>query len=293
MRKTIFNICLATIALLATTSCEEEYVYYEGPDYIMFSDTLYTLPIQNNEDYFDIPVSATQACDYDRTLAVEIIDAESNAIEGRHYTIESNTITIKAGERATNVRVKGIYDNIGIADSLGFTLRLISEEKTHWELYGIDANVVLKKACPFDINMFTGYCTVTSTYMYSYMNVTKRLITSEIDTTAENTIILKDFLYDGYDIKVKFTTDDPLNPLIEMEEQVVAHTAEVFYHILGDGNILMYQPSFYLSYYSPCEQFIYQYMTVYIADVGTLGTYINVLKWISDDEAAKLKREGY
>ena len=52
------------------------------------------------------------AADHDRTFAVEVIDRESNAVEGKHYKILSNTVTIKAGERSTNLEVQGIYDNL-------------------------------------------------------------------------------------------------------------------------------------------------------------------------------------
>ena len=298
MKKIIINI-FATFALLLTiVSCEEARTTYTGPNYIMFSDSLYVLPVQNNEEYFDIPVAATQACNYDRTLAVEVVDRQSNAIEGVHYTLESNTVTIKAGELVANVKVRGMYDNIEIADSLGFALRLVTEEDTQWELYGTDANVILHKACPFNIYDFEGYCTVTSTYLYNYTTVDKRLIRTEVHPTEENTIIMKDYFYDGYDVKIKFTTDDPLNPLIKMEEQIFGPTTEAFGTIYGDGKIRMFQPTYYASYYSSCEQFIYQYMTLYVLNkdnsvYGTVGTFINAVKWISDDEAEKLMREGY
>lgn len=84
----------------------------------MFSDTLYSYPVQDTDDYFDVPVSATQVCGYDRTFGVEVVDKNSNAIEGKHYELQSSTITIKAGERAANVKVRGIYKNIDITDSL-------------------------------------------------------------------------------------------------------------------------------------------------------------------------------
>jgi hypothetical protein len=285
--------------LLTVTGCNEERTTYSGPNYIMFSDSLYVLPIQNNEDFFDIPVSATQTCSYDRTLAVEIIDKNSNAIEGVHYVLESNTVTIAAGELVTNVRVRGIFDNIEVADSLGFALRLVTEENTHWDLYGIDANVVLRKTCPFNIYDFEGYCLLNSTYLYDYTTVDKRLTRAVVDTEEENTLIIKDYFYDGYDVKLKFTTDDLLNPLIEMDEQIFGPTTEAFGTIYGDGKIRMFQPTNYVSYYSSCEQFVYQYMTLYVMNkdqqsiYGTVGTFINVLKWISDDEAEKLMREGY
>lgn len=298
MKKTQILLFAVFALLLTVTGCNEERTTYSGPNYIMFSDSLYVLPVQNNDDYFDIPVSATQPCDYDRTLAVEIIDKSSNAIEGVHYVLESNTVNIKAGELVANVRVRGIYDNIAVTDSLGFALRLVTDENTHWDLYGIDANVILRKTCPFNIYDFEGYCLLQSTYLYDYSTVDKRLVRAEVDPEEENTVIIKDYFFDGYDVKLRFTTDDLLNPLIEMDEQIFGPTTEAFGTIYGDGKIRMIQPSNYTSYYSSCEQFVYQYMTLYVLNkdqsiYGTVGTFINVLKWISDDEAEKLMREGY
>ena len=298
MKKYGINLCLVFALLLALIGCDEERTTYTGPNYIMFSDTLYVLPVQDNVEYFAIPVSATRTSSKDRTLAVEVIDKKSNAIEGIHYTLESNTITIKAGELAANVRVRGIYDNISVSDSLGLALRLVIEEENQWDVYGIDANVVLRKTCPFNIYDFEGYCVISSTYLYDYGGVDKRLIQTKVDDEEENTLILKDYFYDGYDAKIKFETKDRLNPLITMEEQLFGSTVEAFGTIYGDGQIRMFQPTSYVSYYSSCEQFVYQYMTLYVMNkdgsmFGSVGTFINVLKWISDDEAEKLMREGY
>lgn len=256
MKKYGINLCLVFALLLALVGCDEERTTYIGPNYIMFSDTLYVLPVQDNVEYFDIPVSATRTSSKDRTLAVEVIDKKSNAIEGVHYTLESNTITIKAGELATNVRVRGIYDNISVSDSLGLALRLVTEEENQWDIYGIDANVVLRKTCPFNIYDFEGYCVISSTYLYDYGGVDKRLIQTKVDDEEENTLILKDYFYDGYDVKIKFETKDRLNPLITMEEQLFGPTVEAFGTIYGDGQIRIFQPTSYVSYYSSCEQFV-------------------------------------
>lgn len=297
MNRIVTAMCVC-VMLFAIASCDEEYTTYSGPNYIMFSDTMYVFPVQNSDEYFDIPVSATRSCDYDRTLAVEIINNKSNAIEGRHYELEANTIVIKAGERAANVRVRGYHNNIDVTDSLGFAMRLLTEEDTQWELYGTETNVILQKACPFDINIFTGYCVLTSTYIMNYMtNIDMKLIRSEIDPENENTIIMKDYFYDGYDVRIEFDTDDILNPVIKMEEQAFGPTSEAFNTIYGDGIINMYQPAAYTSYYSSCEKFIFQYMTLYVpgmdASANTVGTFVNAVEWISDDEAEKLMREGY
>ena len=300
MRKINYGLMsMLTLLMCAITSCgDAERPSYEGPNYILFSDTLTVLAVQNNEEVFDIPVAATEACSYDRTVAVEVIDKKSNAIEGKHYTIESNTITIKAGERAANVRIRGNYDAIAATDSLGLTLRLLTQQADQWDLYekSYEAKVILQKCCTFDINLFNGYAVLTSTYMQEFMpNVDNRLIKAIIDPEEENTIIMKDFFYDGYNVKIRFTTNDILNPLIEMDEQTFASTAEAFGTNYGDGYLHLYQSSSGVSYYSTCEQFIFQYFTLYVpgmAGNNVVGTFASAIEWISNDEAKRLYLEG-
>ena len=294
MKKILGIFSLATLVLFLFTGCEQEKVAYEGPDYIMFSDSLYLIPVEKDGDFLEIPISATRSCDHDRTIAVEIIDKESVAVEGKHYEIESNTVTIPAGKLATSIKVRGIYENVGVADSLGFHIRLVIPEEKQWDMYGVDADVVMRKVCPFDIHDFEGWCTLTSTYMQAYMkNIDMKLVKTVVDTTAENTIIMKDYFYDGYDVKIKFLTENPLTPDIEMEDQPFGPTEIPFEFIWGDGTIRMYQPPMYTCYYSTCEKFIFQIMSLYVEGVGEIGTYLNTVKWISDEEAEQLRKQGY
>jgi hypothetical protein len=268
----------------------------------MFADTLSVLGVENSEDYFDVYISATRPMDKDLTLAVEVIEQESSAIEGVHYVIESNTVTLKAGELATSVRIRGIYENLAVdVENLPeLKLHLISPEDSHWNLYeGLETTVLLQKVCPFDIHTFTGYAMVTSTFLYNYVGSYNRLIETSVDTTdaERKTIIMHDYLYDGYDVKIRFTTDDTLNPLIEMDDQPMATTGEAFGTIYGDGMLHLYQPSSMVSYYSSCEKFILQYITIWVpgmeAGTNTVGTFVNAVEWISDDEARILKQQGY
>lgn len=300
--KILLSAIMSFVLLAGITSCDEERTVYDGPQYIMFADTLSVLGVENSEDYFDVYISATQAMDKDLTLAVEVIEQESSAIEGVHYVIESNTVTLKAGELATSVRIRGIYENLAIdVENLPeIKLRLISPEETHWSLYeGLETKVLLQKVCPFDINAFSGYAMVTSTFLYNYVGSYNRLIETSVDTTdaERKTIIMHDYLYDGYDVKVRFTTDDTLNPLIEMDDQPMATTGEAFGTIYGDGMLHLYQPSSMVSYYSSCEKFILQYITIWVpgmeAGSNTVGTFVNAVEWISDDEARILKQQGF
>lgn len=298
MKKNILTIIVAFVAVVFWfTGCKPEYTTYSGPNFIMFSDTLYEMAVVDNDTYFDVPVVATRTCDYDRNIAVEVVDAGSNAVEGKHYSIESNTVTIKAGELRANVRVKGYHKNLEVSDSLGFELKLIVPEEAQWDLYGTKANVLVKKACKLDINAFVGPCVVSSTYIMNYMQVDKILTRSELCPDEENTIIIKDYFFKGYDAKIKFEDGDVYNPLIRMDDQRFAPTADAFGTKYGDGYIHMYQPTAYTSYYSACEKFIFQYMTLYVPGMSelenTVGTFVNAVEWISEDEAEKLKREGY
>ena len=289
------------VLLAGFTSCQEERVVYNGPQYIIFSDTLSVIGVEENGEYADIYISSTMPMAKDRTLAVEVIEQESSAIEGVHYTIESNSVVIKAGELATSVRIRGHYENLTVDEELPeIRLRLISPEETHWDLYeneGLETKVMLQKVCPFDINAFTGYAMITSTYLYNYVGGYNRLIKTEVDPSEKNTIIMRDFYYDGYDVKLRFTTDDPLNPLIEMDDQPLVTTGEAFGTKYGDGMLHIYQPSNYVSYYSACEKFIYQYITLWVpgmaAGTNTVGTFIQAIEWISDDEARVLQNQGY
>lgn len=289
---------LVALLMCVAIGCNKETTLYTGPDYIMFPDTLTVLGVQNNEEVFDIPVAATQTTDYDRTVAVEVLDRKSNAIEGRHYTIESYSVTIKAGERVGNVRIRGNYDAIESADSLGLTLRLLTQDADRWELYGknYEAKVILQKCCPFDVNFFSGYAILTSTYMQDFMaNVSQRLIRTEVSQEEKNTIVMKGFFYDGYDVKIRFTVDDILNPLIEMDDQVFASTAEAFGTNYGDGYLNLYQPDRYVSYYNVCDRFIFQYFTLYVPGMSgnnVVGDFASVIEWIDDDEAKKIYLQG-
>lgn len=299
-KKILLSSVMSLVMLAGFTSCEEERTVYSGSQYIMFSDTLTVLGVEDKEEYFDIHISGTKPMSKDQTLAVEVIEQGSSAIEGVHYELESNTVVIKAGELTTSVRIRGYYENLTLEEVPEIKLRLISPEETHWDLYegmGLETKVMLQKIYPFDINNFTGYAWITSTYLYNYVGGYNRLIKTEVDPEEENTIIMRDFYYDGYDVKLRFTTDDPLNPLIEMDDQPLVTTGEAFGTKYGDGMLHFYQPSNYVSYYSSGEKFVYQYVTLWVpgmaAGTNTVGTFIHVIKWISDDEARILQNQGY
>ena len=296
-RHTFFkSILVAVGALLLSTivGCEPERPNYDGPNYIMFSAERHDLGIIDSEEWFEIPISAMRTADYDRNVGVEIIAARSSAIYGLHYTIESPTVTIPAGELTAMLRIKGYHDAISVSDSLGVTLRLVLDQEDEWEDYNTETEVYLHKCCPLDMNAFTGYAVLTSTWTMQYMNAESLLVHTHLDPEMPNTVVVENMFYDGYDIRITFKNDNRLEPLIEMPEaQVVGSTGEAFGTIYGNGKLMMTQTSDSGSYYSSCETFLLQYVTLYVEEVGTVGTYANIIEWISDDEAERIMREGF
>ncbi|MBQ8810506.1 MAG: DUF4984 domain-containing protein [Bacteroidales bacterium] len=297
MKHILRYIAIPLFAVLSS-ACQERYVTYDDAEYVMFADTLATYPVQKDVEYFSIPVVSTVVRDYDRTFGVEVIDKGSNAIENHHYRLQSNTVTIKAGETRADVLVHGFYDNIDATDSIGFTLQLVMNDKLEMPLYGRQAKAVLMKSCPFDINSFTGYCVLTSMFLYDY-SITgsyQRLVYTEKHPTEENMIICRNWINDGYDVTMRFNTADPMKPFVTMDpDQVASDEGSFFGTAHGDDKILVTNSALYDSVFYPCGSYLYLWVEVYVENlgvpVGTVGHFYNIMEWISDEEADRLMRE--
>lgn len=298
MKQILKYITLAALASVSLAGCKEHYVTYDDAEYVMFADTMATYPVQKDVEYFSIPVVSTVTKDYDRTFGVEIIDKGNNAIENVHYSLKSNTVTIKAGDTRADVLVHGHYDNIEDTDSLGFQLRLVMNENLVMPMYGKDTKAVLMKSCPFDINNFTGYCVLTSMFLYQY-SITgsyQRLVYTEKHPTQENMIICHDWIADGYDVTMTFHPEDPMMPFVTMEDgQVASDEGSFFGTAHGDDNILVRSSALYDSIFYPCGNYLYIWTEMYVENlgqpVGTVGHFYNIMEWVTDEEAERLKKE--
>ena len=191
------------------------------------------------------------------------------------------------------MRIRGISENIKTNEALSIKLRLVLDEADEWDIYGTETEVNLQKCCPVNLEAFTGYCKLTSSWLMQYLNTDSRLVRTRLSATEENTIIIEDMFYDGYDIKLHFNTDDRLNPTIDYDAQVAGLTGEAFGTIYGNGKLMMASPLGYTSYYGTCENFAVQYAMLYVEEVGTVGVYVNIFEWITDDEAERIMREGF
>ena len=288
-----FKYILAICVALALTACKADYTVHTTPDIIMFSAENYTLGVVDSEEWLEIPVSATKVVNYDRNIGVEVIAKESSAVEGLHYVVESNTLTIAKGKLTTALRIRGLVENIGIGEELTLTLNLVLDDENVSDMYGTRSEVSLQRCCKFDINNFVGYAKVTSTWTMQYMNSDACLVSTELGADKKS-IIIKNMFYDGYDIEVTFDDSNILEPRVILPEaQVLGSTGEAFGTIYGDGKLLMSEPMGYTSYFGACENFMVLYTMMYVENVGTVGTYVNIFEWVSDDEAERIKREGF
>mgnify|MGYP003309328220 CR=1 FL=1 len=299
MKQILKYIAMTFFAAGILSGCKESYVTYSDAEYVMFADTMKTYPVQKDQEYFRIPVVSTVVRDYDRTFGIEIIDKGNNAIENLHYRLESSTITIKAGENRADVLVHGYYDRIDAKDSLGFQLQLVMNENLEMPLYGKQTKAVLMKSCPFDINDFTGYCVLTSMFLYNY-SITgsyQRLVYTEKHPAEENMIICRNWINDGYDVTITFHPEDPMMPFVTMDkDQVASDEGSFFGTAHGDDKILVTDSALYDSIFYPCGKYLYLWTEMYVknlgANVGTVGHFYNIMEWISDEEAERLKREA-
>mgnify|MGYP003301768314 CR=1 FL=1 len=296
--KQILKYIAIPFLMLSAIACQERYVTYSDAEYVMFADTLATYPVQQDVEYFSIPVVSTVTRDYDRTFGVEVIDKGSNAIEKYHYSLKSNTVTIKAGENRADVLVHGHYDNIEATDSLGFQLQLVMDDRLEMPLYGKQTKAVLMKSGPFDISMFTGYCVLSSMFLqdYSQTGSYNRLVYTEPHPTLKNTIICRNWLKDGYDVTMTFNDEDPLLPEVSMEKNQVASDQGSFfgttYGEWGD-KLLVTSSNLAQSIFYPLGGYLYIWTEISVEEYGVVGHFYNVMEWISDEEAERLMREGF
>lgn len=299
MMKHFYNkLATVAIALMAMlTACNNEDQLYNGPSYVMFADTLNVCPVYQDGEAYQVAVSATRTASYDRNFGVEVLHTKSNAVEGVHYTLSSNTVTIPAGELAASIEVKGIYENIEESDSLNLRLRLVAlDEELEWDYYGLEANVSFRKICPFDINNFTRYAVVQSTFFKQFdpYGDPARLIMTERVEGEENTVILHDFFADGYDVQLTLDNEDPLTPLASVREgDIVGTTQEFLMTTYGDNMLRIANYTAINSTFNTCKNQATLYSLIYVDKVGYVGAYATVVRWISDDEANDILNNGF
>ena len=272
-----------------TTGCDADRVSYSEAERIMFADTLQTCPVvPDNDAGFAVKVASTVRCDYDRTFGVEVVDAGSTAIENYHYRLAANSVTIKAGEGAAEVRLLADYDHFEASDSLGVVLRLVTPDAVKWDMYPQQTKVVFMKCCPFDIHDWTsdgGNFILYATFPFSDSSIEKRLVKAEAMPDGRR-IRFKSMLGEGFDLKMRFSTGDPLDPTVEVLPKKAFFASNY-------GDIYSQTDPAASSYYYACQKQIVFYLLSYSDNVGSFGSYAYILEWITQKQADYYASHGF
>lgn len=276
MRKLLSSLWLVPFMVWVMTGCESEYITYSGPEHVGFSDSVVLMPVFNQDTVFQVYVASTTTYSYDRTFAVEILENKSNAVEGVHYQMVDHNVTIKAGESAGTVKLKGIYENIRPEDSLYIRLRLVEDAALKWDLYSDEMSVELVKCYPFDINAFTGNVRMYATFPFSSDEIKTFILTTERKDTK--TLVIKEPFTHNYDLTLKFDDSDPLKPIINIPSQIgfVDGTYGIVYVRSVETDP---------SYFDIPGRLLKLQLEFYLPGVGSFGVHRVAIEWISQEEA--------
>lgn len=259
------------------SSCSKEDVLYSGNDYVLFADTMAYVPVTEDQNKtFDVEISATKVSGVDRNYAVELVVNKSNAIEGHHFDLVSNNLTIKAGELSGKIQVKGYYDNIVYGEKLEFTLRLLAPKDQKWELYGDEAKLSLIKCPKFDINKFAGNLRMYAAFPFS-QSMTTFLLKSEV--LNDSTLLIKAPFDSRMDLKVRFHTNenDPFQDAVTVFEQQA-------FPDVSNGIVYVRSVDTRPSYYVTEAGMLNLYLDLFVPQLGTFGVYQYLFKWIPQHE---------
>ena len=274
------KLYVAMAAALLIVACESEDKMYEGKNYVMFSDSIYTMPVMVDDQEFEVPVAATTTASYDRNYAVEILHEKSTAVRGVHFDFVegSNNITIKAGERVGMVRIKPIYSHMERNDSLVISLRLLEPAEEQLAIYGNTTRIDMVKCYPFDMNDFI----FPGGNMYMLASFPFSSDTQQIRVNGEvkddHTFILKDAFSDIYPLRLEFDDSDPLDYTIRVPEQPAFKDSSY-------GTVYVRSVDMYPSYFVVPDHFFVLYLEVYIPQLGSFGVYQYIFKCITQNEA--------
>ena len=105
MKRSILHL-LVILCTLLTVGCNSDNVEVAGGIY-HFSSASYAFGVQEGEEWFEVPIIATLPHSQTRNIGIEVVAAESSAIEGVHFSLESHTLPLKADSNEAVVRIQG------------------------------------------------------------------------------------------------------------------------------------------------------------------------------------------
>lgn len=284
----IYKVMMMVLPLiggvLASCSSEIPDIRYEGSEFVQFADSIYDIPVTQDEKVFEIPVVFSTKADVDRHIIVDIDRKNSNATEGFHFTLETRNLTIPAGQLTASVRIKGIFRHIETSDSLAITLKILNHENEQSAIYGNKTVVHLIKVLPFHIEDYVGDMLMTCTFPFSTSETTTFLLTTE--KVDDHTLRIMAPFEDARNLTIRFN-EDPENPFY----RDITVRKQIAFTDVNYGPVSMSSVEGYPSYYIPQDRAFVLYMLSELEHVGAFGTHYYIFRWITPDEATA-RRNG-
>lgn len=286
MKKLLYStaagILITGSLFMASCSSDIPEIHYNDKEFVQFGDSVYNIPVTQEEKVFEIPVVFSNIMDIDRHVIVDVDRKNSNATEGYHFSIETRNITIPAGKNTAMIRVKGMYDNMSPEDSLAFTLDIVNHEDEQLEIYTRKSVVHLTKLLPFKVEDYVGDILMTCTFPFSTSSTSTVLLESK--KVDDHTLRIVAPFDDARDITIKFH-EDPENPF----DRNIDVKTQIAFTDVNYGAVSMSSVEGYPSYYIPQSRAFVLYLNAELEHMGSFGTYYYVFEWITPDEALARK----
>ncbi|EDY94177.1 DUF4843 domain-containing protein [Phocaeicola plebeius] len=283
MKKNIFSTLFGLLLMVAGfSSCNQEEKFYNGPQYALFSDSLYLMPVvENPDEVFTVPVGVTNVADYDRHYAVEVVNEKSTAVRGYHYDFVDGTenITIKKGETTAEIKLKGDYNKFMREDTLKACFRLIAPKEEISSAYKDETVVEMLQCKSFVMDEFLkegGNIEMIASFPFGE-NAASYLVKGEkIDDHSMQVYIFDD--EERLPIRLNFDDSDPLNPTITVPEQ------EAFYES-SFSRVYVRSVEQYPCYFNTYENFFVLWLEVFVPQAGSFGVYQYAFRCLTQEEA--------
>ncbi len=200
MKKKFKIIFLAIFSLIALNSCQSDsYPYYEGESYLNFGKgTSAKTLISTTQEYklVEIPFTVLKAVDGSKQVTVSLDKDKSTAVEGVDFDIVTPTVTLESGAVSGSIQVK-VYSSEASPEGKVAVFTLSSASLPN-AAYNKEYSLTIFKLC--DAESFVGKFKVSSDMWGTF--------TADVYVGDDpNTLIIKDYIRDGYDIVLKYDSD--------------------------------------------------------------------------------------
>lgn len=277
MRNNIFVFTLMLILGSLMLSCESEEMVYQNDAFVQFADTVSYYPVTSDpEQTISLILGTSNVVSYDRTYGIEILVDESNARLGQHFELLDNRVVIPANQSVGTFRIKGFHDNLPAAyEEVYASFAFLSEKDEVQPIYGNKTKVYFFKHKEFNVADFSGYMQCICTFPYSSYPTSFYL---KADRGSDKSVILRDWLMDGYDVELEFDDSDPLNPIAMVAPQQAF--GDAYY-----GKIEIMSTPLAPSTFNTLKRTVSLQLIPYVPRVGSYGLYPYYLRMVSEEEA--------